>query len=141
MILDKQNTLSEAQAITATAYSTHTIDLGAPGTIPWLGGTVKRDAGGGFPVGVMAQVVTTFSGGTSVQAQLVESANANLSSHTVLNQTDAIPVASLVAGYQFPLGTIPPGASKRYLGIRYVVVGTPTTGAVTAGLVMDQHTA
>lgn len=140
MVLDKQNTLSAAQAITATANSTNTIDLGAPGTVPG-GGTMKRDAGGGYPVGVLAQVVTTFSGGTSVQAQLVESDSANLSSPSVLNETAAIPVASLVAGYKFPLGTIPPGASKRYIGLRYVVVGTPTAGAVTAGLVMDQRTA
>ena len=139
MMLDKQNTLSNAQAITVTAYSTDTIDLGAPKTTPF-GFTPIHDIGRGGDVEVLAQVTTTFVGGTSLQAQLVHSDNANLSGHEVLTQTDAVPVAQLRAGYQFRLGSVPPGVSKRYLGIRYVAVGTFTAGAVTAALVMDKQT-
>lgn len=132
MLLDKENVFSDGQAITATAYCTNPMDLGATATGPH--GSVVKDLGKGLPPHIFVGVVTTFAGGTSVQAQLVQSANADLSSHDVLTQTDAIAVASLVAGYQFRLGTVPPGVTKRYLGIRYVVVGTPTAGAVDAAL-------
>ena len=49
-------------------------------------------------------------------------------------------LATLIAGYQFRLA-VPPGVSKRYLGLRYTVGTAETTaGKVTAGLVIDKQT-
>lgn len=141
MILDHQNTFSTAQAITGTANSTNVVDLGAVDAMPWPGLAPTADAGGGIPIRAFAQVTADFTGGTSVQVQVVTSDAANLSGHTVLYETAAVPVADLKAGYKFALGILPPGTTKRYLGLRYVVVGTPTAGAVTAGIVADVQTA
>lgn len=132
MILDRQNTVSQAQAITATAVSTDTIDL-----------SVARDLG----VAGLKWVVTVdqvFNNLTSLEIQAISSANADLSSHNVLGSTGAIVLAQLTAGRRpividLPrsiLSTLPVG--QRYIGLRYVVAGTaPTTGQVTASLVLD----
>jgi hypothetical protein len=132
MILDRQNTVSQAQAITATAVSTDTIDL-----------SIARDLGvsGLKWVVVLDQV---FNNLTSLEIQAISSANANLSSANVLGSTGAIVLAQLTAGRRpivldLPrsiLSTLPVG--QRYIGLNYVVVGTaPTTGQVTSSLVLD----
>jgi hypothetical protein len=145
MILDKQNMFSEAQAVTAlgNTLSTNTIDLGVAGT-PVVGGLIT-DVGRGGNVEVVAQVVTAFTSGgaATLQVQLVMADDAALTSNlTVLDETAAIALASLVAGYQFRMGTIPGGVTKRYLGIRYIVgTAVMTAGAVTAGLAKDRPSA
>jgi hypothetical protein len=132
MILDRQNTVSQAQAITATAVSTDTIDL-----------SVARDLGAAGLKWVIT-VDEVFNNLTSLEIQAVSSANADLSSHNVLMSTSAVVLAQLTAGRRpividMPrslLSTLPVG--QRYIGLRYVVAGTaPTTGKVTAGLVLD----
>lgn len=142
MILDKQLMFSEAQAVTATALSTNTVDLGAVGT-QGNGGTPIYDIGRGGPVRVVAQVVTAFTaaGAATMVAELVMADNAALSTNlTVLSSTAAIPVATLTAGYKFQLGTIPAGVTKRYFGMRYTVATGPmTAGAVTSGLALDSQ--
>lgn len=141
MIFDAQNTFSDQQAVTATAVSANTIDLGVPGTLPWRGGTFHNDLGRGEDVEISVTCTQTFLTCTSVQVQLVTSASADLSSPTVIDQTDAILVASLVAGYKWRLGKVPPGITQRYLGLKYVVAGSAATaGKITAGLVLDKQT-
>lgn len=143
MILDKQNLLSDAQSLAVAAgshLSTNTIDLGASGTSPILGQLAARDVGQGEPLDLLVQVVTTATGGTSVQAQVVQADDAALSSNLeVLAESGVIPTAQLVAGYQFKVAFVPIGVTKRYLGVRYVTVGTHTAGAVTAGIVADRQ--
>lgn len=143
MLLDKQNMFSEAQAITTgSANSTNTIDLGVAGS-PIIGGTAIQDPGRGQEIQVFAQVVTAFTSGGSgtLTVKLVQSAAAGLTSPTILAQTDAIPVATLAAGYQFRLSGIPAGVTQRYLGLIYTVATADmTAGAVTAGLVLDRQT-
>lgn len=144
-MFDKENLLSDAQApTTGTTVSTNSIDLGTAGTVPGLGGTVPYDVGKGTPVTVLVQVVTTCTSGGSntTQAQLITSASANLGSPTVIASSEAIPVASLVAGYQFRLSGIPgPGVGARYLGVQYVIATADlTAGAFDAGLVLDKQT-
>lgn len=147
MILDYTTCFSIAQDLAQTAGNylcDKSVDVGAAGTIPGnLGGMIK-DGGRGTPVEVIAEVVTTFTSGGSatVQCQLVMADDAALSSNlTVLYETAAIAYATLTAGYQFRLGTIPPGLTKRYVGVRYVIaVATTTAGNVTAGIVMDKQT-
>jgi hypothetical protein len=132
MITDFQTTLSDAQALTATAVSTNTYDNGNP--------TPKNEIGTGEPLVLMITVdvaADTTSGDETYQFQLIQSANANLSSQDVLLQTDTsfITRATLVAGYKIEI-PVPKGmVSKRYLGARYVCGGTTPTLTVTASLI------
>lgn len=145
MILDLQNILSDAQSLVQAAgsyLSTNTIDLGANGTT-FNGGTPQSDPGKS-ELELLIQIVTTCTSGgaATVQVQLVMADDAALTSNlTVLAESAAIGYATLVAGYQFRVGAVLPGVTKRYLGVRYVI-GTAaiTAGAVTAAVVIDKQT-
>lgn len=128
MITDKLLRVSEDQALTTTAVSTDTIDL-----------SVARDIGEGQDLFMNFAVTTALAGGTSVKFEVITSAAANLGSPTVIGSTDAIVTASLVAGYNTAVRINPQIASlgQRYLGARYTIVGTYTSGKVTADVVMD----
>ncbi len=125
MILDLENELCAAQAITGTdAYSTNAIDLGAAVNISR--GKEKR-----LYVKVDG---TAFAGGTSLEVQYVQSANANLGSHDVLATTGAVLTASLTANavlMDLPL----PSNTKRYVGLRFDVTGTMSQGTVSGWIV------
>jgi hypothetical protein len=144
MLMDKQNTMSDDQDLAIAAgsvLSDFSIDLGASATDS-LGNTVISDIGRGSPVDLLVQVTETFVGANgTLKAELVMADNAALTSNlVVLQDSGAIPVASLIAGYQFRL-RIPAGISKRYLGLRYTVaVTTQTAGKVTATLLLDRQT-
>lgn len=132
MITDANLTLSASQAVTATAFSTNTIDLG-----------VNRDIGAGEELNIYVNIeqTATAAGAATVNFQIVTSAAANLSTPTIIGQTDAIPKASLVAGTQI---TIPVPRSfinklgQRYFGLQYTVgTGPLTAGIFSAGVVID----
>lgn len=132
MITDSQLTLSSSQAVTASAVSGNTIDL-----------VSIRDAGAGeeFNAYVNVEIAATAAGAATVNFQIISSASANLSSPTILGQTDAIPKASLTVGAQI---IIPVPRSfinqlgQRYLGLQYTVsTGPLTAGTFSAGLVLD----
>lgn len=126
MIMDAQNRPSNAQAITTgTQVSTDSIDLLSAQDNPGRSGQ---------PMRAVALVSTTLTGGTSVQAQLISSANANLSSPTVLASGPVVAEAAAVAG-KVLLDVPLPDVAERYLGFQYVNVGTHGAGAVTAGIV------
>ena len=128
MITDAFLRLSDAQALTTTAVSTNTIDLG-----------VARDVGAGEEIYVYFTVHTALAGGTSVTFQVVTSAAANLGTPTVVGSTTAVPTASLVAGYKTAVRVNPTVFTngQRYLGAQYTISGTYTSGAVTADIVLD----
>lgn len=128
MITDKLLRVSEDQALTTTAVSTNTIDL-----------SVARDIGEGEDLYMNFAVTTALAGGTSVKFEVISSAAANLGSPTVIGSTDAIVTASLVAGYNTAVRINPQIASlgQRYLGARYTISGTYTSGNVTADVVTD----
>lgn len=135
MITDALLQLSNAQAVTASAVSTNTIDLG-----------VARDVGNGEPLEVDITVDTTVTaaGAATVNFQVISSAAAALTSPNVIAQTDAIGKAELPAGRQpiririspHVLASLPIG--QRYLGVQYTVATGPlTAGAFTANVVRD----
>tara|TARA_R100000654_G_scaffold1736_1_gene6384 strand:- start:6668 stop:7099 length:432 start_codon:yes stop_codon:yes gene_type:complete len=126
MITDKLLRVSEDQAITTTAFSTDTIDL-----------SVARDIGEGTALYMNFAVTTALANGTSVKFEVVTSANANLSSPTVIGSSDAITTANLTAGKNVVVRINPDiaGKGKRYLGARYTVSGTYNAGKITADIV------
>lgn len=134
---DNQTVMSDDQDVgsggAATVVCSKSIDLGAPGT-DINGGSPPNDAGLADLIVDARVSALAFAGGTSVQAQLVMSANADLSSNTVLESTAAIPTATLVIGYKFALSRIPSGVTKRYIGLQYVVVGAMSAGKIRASL-------
>ena len=126
MITDKLLRVSEDQAITTTAFSTDTIDLGT-----------ARDIGEGTALYMNFAVTTALANGTSVKFEVVTSANANLSSPTVVGSSDVILTAALTQGKNVVVRINPDiaGKGKRYLGARYTVAGTFNAGKVTADVV------
>lgn len=127
MIIDKENKLADAQALTATAASENYIDA-----------SVARDIGKGEPLALVVSVTTELdsAGDTATLDIKVEADSVtNFASPTTLVQSAQIAEASCVAGAQFVL-PIPPemiGASDRYLRA-YFTVGTEnfTSGNIDA---------
>jgi hypothetical protein len=127
MILDSQNIFSDAQAVTATAYSDNVIDLGSAGM------------GAGEPVELLVQVTEAFSGGTDVSVELLSDDNEAFGSAKSLKVSAPIPTAELTCGYRFPLGSLPEGV-ERYVRLNFTVNGSMSTGKITGCLVADKQT-
>nr|WP_292131445.1 hypothetical protein [Mesorhizobium sp.] len=125
-----QTLLSDAQAITATAASTNTIDLGPIAT------GIVRDIGKGKPIPLRIQVVEAFNNLTSLTVALQTDDNTGFASaKTVWSQV--VVLADLIAGKVIVPEWIPRGTDERYMRLNYTVTGTaPTTGKITAGVVM-----
>lgn len=128
MITDALLQLSSSQAVTASAVSTNTIDL-----------LTAQDIGEGEDLYANFSVPTTCTSGSSstVTFQTIVSASAALTSPLVVGSSDAIPVASLTAGYRTSVAINPQIKSlgKRYLGVQYVVAGGSLTGgAISADI-------
>lgn len=115
--------LSDAQAVTVTAASTNVIKLDA-----------KMDKAYGKETPVELKVGTAFAGCTSVQVAIQTATDAAFTTPVVLVQSAAIPVASLVSGYQFNPQVLPKG-NLGYIRGYYTVVGTATAGTINAALV------
>lgn len=126
MLTDALLQLSSAQAVTTTAVSTNTIDL-----------SQVRDIGAGKQLYAVfgVDVAATAAGAATVTFQVITSAAANLSSPTILIQTDAIPKTDLTLGRKpivVPISEailLAAPIGQRYLGVQYTV----TTGPLTAG--------
>ena len=118
MITDALLTLSDAQALTATAFSTNTVDLGNV--------TPKIDIAAGEPMAMTIAVDVTADATTGDETytfEFVQSANANLSSPDILAQI-AIARATLVAGFRFYIALASGVITKRFVGAQYVLGGT-----------------
>jgi hypothetical protein len=141
MILDSTLLFSDAQAITATAASTNIVDLGATGTPYGALGALIRDVGRGTPVEILVTVTTTFATLTSLTVSIETDDNSGFSSAAIALTGNAVPVATLVAGYQFRVPTVlPHGTNERYLRLKYTVAGSnATAGAVTAAIVAGRQ--
>lgn len=128
MILDERNEFCDATALNTGGAASYlvgdVIDLGLTG----------MDLGAGEDLYCVIQVDTTAtSGGSATGAfHLASDAQAAIAvdgSATYHFSTAAIPVATLVAGYQIAAFRLPAGTYERYLGI----LQTTATAAFTAG--------
>ena len=126
MITDSLLRVSEDQAVTSTAVSTNTVDLG-----------VARDMGEGTTLYMNFALTEAFANGTSVTFEVITSASANLGTPTVIGSSAAIVTASLTLGKNIVVTLNPEiaGKGQRYLGARYTVAGTMNAGKVTADIV------
>jgi len=130
MFFDALLLVSDAQALSATAVSTNTIDLGAP--------AVARRIGSGEQIGFLVTVdvaadFTTTDETYSIQA--ISSASANLSSPTVLSSV-TLTSANRPAGSKIYVPVPKQTPIQRYIGLNYVLGGTTPTITVTAALVL-----
>jgi hypothetical protein len=132
MITDAQNrptTVAQSLAgAAATTVSTDTIDLL----------TANRNVGRSYPMRMFVAATVAFTGGTSVQVQVITSASANLSSPTVIATGAVIAEANAFAGAVLLDAPIP-GTAQRYLGLQFTTVGVHTTGSVQGVLVAETN--
>lgn len=136
MIQDDLLEFMDATACTQAAGNAlfgDVIDTGSVPTLKNLGVT---------PIYLVISVDTTFVGATSTtQFQLCTDSTANLAtSKTVHIDTGAIPVATLVAGYQLVIPLPVTANYERYMGI-WVTTATATTtaGKINAFLTLDPN--
>lgn len=98
------------------------------------------DLGMGEEMDLEVDVMTAFSGGTSVEIQAVTADDSALSANVqVLGSSGPIPIANLTAGARYAVG-VPkssPHVIRRYFGVRYVLVGAVAAGAVAAFFTKD----
>lgn len=112
-----------------SVLSTNAVDLGT-----------GRDISEGADLFGRFEVTVAAVGGTSIEMQVISADDAALSVNvTVIGTTGAIPVASLTLGSRTACDINPRIGSKgqRYMGARYISVGTTTAGSVFADLGID----
>lgn len=127
MYVDAQNRPSNAQTLVgaaATTVSTDSIDMLVANANPGRAGGLRA----------VAVLTAALVGGTAVQVQLIQSANADLSSPDVLASGPLVADATGVLGYEM-LDVPLPDTTKRYLGFQYVKTGTHSAGAISAMIV------
>lgn len=116
--------------ITVTAFSTNTLDM-----------LNAREMGIGADLELNIEIVTALAGGTSLNIQLLGSADN--ATFTLIQETGVMLTAVLGAGNVFNLELAhrsPGQAVPRYYKLQYVVVGTYTSGAVAAQITRDRQT-
>ena len=105
-------------------------------------GRPLSDLGGGEPPTIVGQVVEEFdsAGAATLQMQIIQGDEVNSSTGEittgleVVAQSGAVPLESLVPGYQFRIA-LTHGITKRYFGVNWVVgTAAMTAGAVVAGI-------
>lgn len=148
MIIDNNLTFSGSwsngtwtgQTVTGTGNVTSTNVLDTNPASTGAGANQPLDLGMGENIAFAFGVGTAFAGATSVECQIVSADDAAISTNVqVLNSSGAIPIASLTAGKQFSvkLDRSAPYQARRYVAVRYVIVGTGTAGTMIANLVKD----
>ena len=134
MIQEKLSMFDDARAITVTRNSTNVIDLLRAG----------QDIGMGEELFILVTVTTAFTAGgaATLHIAVVTDDNVGLTTPTVLqDQPVAMPVASLVAGFEIRMRINPSNIMQQYLGLVYTVATGPmTAGVVTASLQKDIQT-
>jgi len=139
MILDKLLKVSDAQALTATAVGTSSVDL-----------TTARSIGTGEPMAVLFTVITaadvadadedyTFEAefATAADQSTGREPIAEVSYQSGTPDAGTLDADLLVAGYQFAIGIPPRAASDvaRYIGVRYTLAGSTPSVTMDASIV------
>ncbi len=126
MYVDALGLVSDAQAFTAVAVSTNSIDIGN------LTAALQRQIGTGEPCG-FAFAVDVAASATTVKLEVIMATDAALTAGIIVLVEETRLAADLPAGGLLFLA-IPPGAPAagflRYIGIR----ATPVGGAATVTL-------
>lgn len=123
MYIDRQNLVSDAQALTATAASTDFIDLGQ-----------ERRLGVGEPMAVVISCDVAMGGTTPTLVATLQSDD-NTSFSSAASVVVSPTFSSFAAGAKYVL-PIPPGvATERYVRVNYTLGGTSPTITVTTALV------
>lgn len=140
---DDQLMMMKAQTLVGVAVGTflseRSIYMGNAGTVPgFTSAAPVNDKGRGTPKRLSVKVSTTCTSGgaATLKFELVMADDEALTSNLkVLKSSEAIALAQLVKGYEFRLGYLPVGISKKWLGLRGTV-GTAvfTAGKITAGI-------
>jgi len=132
---------------TGTQDCSNIIDLGLSGLPASASGGGARDIGiGDDPMmKLWCQVTTTFTNGTSLQVELQGAADGGAGtpgSYTVMWLGPAVLEANLIQGTYIANvdvpRTIPGQALPRFLKMTCITVGTHSTGAIAAGIVLDR---
>jgi hypothetical protein len=135
MIIDKLLEFGDAASCftnIGTAVVGDVVDLGAAPTL--------QNIGGGEPLYLVIQIDTTIVGATSTsEFKLVSDSTSNLATSPTLHYTSgALPVATVVAGYQVCAIPLPSSATyERYLGVTVTsAVANTTAGKCNAFLTL-----
>lgn len=133
---------------TGTQAASNIIDIGITSGVPTsANGGGARDLGiGDDPALKLSAIVTTaFTVGTSLQLQLQgapDNGSGAAGSYTTMWTSPAVVEASLVAGAQLANIDIPrpaPGqVLPRFYKLNFITVGTHSTGAIEAQIVLDR---
>lgn len=131
MLIDVQGLLSDAQAVTATAFSTNSYDPGNVSPLRNLGRKALRAV-----IKVLADV--TAAGAATVTFELGEADDSAGTNFTAFYTSAAIPKATLVKGYTPVDIPLPDTGTKRFIMARYTVgTGPLTAGSFTTALVLS----
>jgi len=122
MLRDVQTVLSDNQAVTATAFSTNSYDVGNTSPLRNLGRKVLRAK-------LTCRTTTAAAGAATVTFDIGEADDAAGTNFTPFFSTAAIGKATLVAGYVVFDIPLPDTGTKRFIMGRYTVA----TGPLTAG--------
>lgn len=135
MITDALLQLAAAQAVTASAVSTNSIDCL---TLADLG------AGRDLYLAISVDQSAAAAGAATVTFQAISSASGSLSSPTVLSQSDVIAKTELTAGRRPIVLTVPRHVllsqprGQRYFGLNFLVgTGPLTAGQFTVNLISN----
>lgn len=122
MIIDKFLQLSDKQTVSATAPSTHEVDLGQPAPNPGLNSQ---------PLYVVVTVAEAASGAGKINFALQHSATSGSGYTDALN--GVVPASELKAGAQVVLPM--PIQHKRFIRLNYTVDGAVGNGKFSAQIV------
>lgn len=128
MIIDAFNLFSNAQAVTTTATSANSIDLGL----------AARDIGAGKNLYVVTALTVAMTGTNpnSTVVALATDDNAAFTSGTALQTLYTFPTNS-AAGTTLVARIQPSASFERYLAVTYTPANTLTTGSFTSFIASD----
>lgn len=115
MILDALLKVSAAQAVTADAVSTNTVDLGNV--------TPKRKIAVGEPMGFLVVITAIGTNTGSAKLTAIQSAAAALTSPQIVGEID-LATADIAVGKAYIIALSSGIPALRYMGINYDITGT-----------------